>query len=40
VKTAKGKLSDDQEVFAHLLRAFGGQYHVVRSIDDVISLGL
>jgi len=40
VKTAKGKLSDEQEAFAHLLRANSGQYHVVRSIDDVQALGL
>lgn len=40
VKTAKGKLSDEQEAFAHALRAFGGQYHVVRSIDDVVALNL
>lgn len=40
VKTTKGRLSDDQEAFAHLLRGVGGQYHVVRSIDDVIALGL
>lgn len=35
VKTAKGKLSDEQELFAHSLGAINGQYHVVRSIDDV-----
>ena len=40
VETAKGKLSDEQEAFAHALRAFGGKYHVVRSIDDVEALGL
>jgi hypothetical protein len=33
-------LSEDQEAFAHLLRAVGGRYHVVRSIDDVILLRL
>jgi hypothetical protein len=40
VKTAKSKLSDEQEAFAHPLRANGGTYHVVRSIDDVAALGL
>lgn len=39
VKTATAKLSDEQEAFAHLLRAVGGQYHVVRSIDDAVALG-
>ena len=40
VKTATGKLSDDQKAFAAVVRANGGQYHVVRSIEDVIDLGL
>ena len=40
VKTAKGMLSDDQEAFAASLLAAGGRYHVVRSIHDVIALGL
>jgi hypothetical protein len=40
VKTAKGRLSDDQQSFATALERAGGAYHVVRSIDDVIALGL
>jgi hypothetical protein len=40
VKTAKGKLSDDQEAFAGRLHANGGRYAIVRNLDDVIALGL
>lgn len=40
VKAAKGTLSDLQQDFARALEAAGGRYHVVRSIDDVIALGL
>ncbi len=40
VKTEKGRLSDAQEAFAASLRAEGGAYHVVRSIDEVQRLGL
>lgn len=40
VKTAKGKLSDAQQEFAYFLEKAGGRYHVVRSIDDVVALGL
>ena len=40
VKTEKGKLSVDQQAFARGLRTAGGAFHLVRSIDDVIALGL
>jgi hypothetical protein len=40
VKTAKGKLSADQQEFARGLRMAGGAFHLVRSLDDVIALGL
>ena len=40
VKTGTGKLNDMQQEFCRALQAVGGCYHVVRSIDDVISLGL
>jgi len=40
VKTAKEKLSDEQEAFAHLPRAVGGPDLVVRAIDNVHALGL
>lgn len=40
VKTPKGKLSEDQQEFARGLRTAGGAYHLVRSIDDVIAIGL
>jgi hypothetical protein len=40
VKTEKGNMSEAQKTLAASLRAAGGQYHVVRSIDDLISLGL
>jgi hypothetical protein len=35
VTTEKGKLSEEQEAACAL---FGGAYHVVRSIDDVVAL--
>ena len=40
MKTAKEKLSDEQEAFAHLPRAVGGPDLVVRAIDNVHALGL
>jgi hypothetical protein len=33
VKTARGKLSADQQLFADALREQGGLYYLVRSID-------
>lgn len=40
VKNAKGKLSPHQEVFSARCKQYGALYHVVRSLDDVIKLGL
>ena len=40
VKTPKGKVSQDQcDVWNAIVMA-GGEYHVVRSVDDVMALGL
>lgn len=38
VKTEKGKLSADQHLFKRRLERAGGQYHVLRSLDDLKSL--
>ena len=35
VKTAKGRISDNQKIFRDTVTAAGGFYYVVRSIDDV-----
>ena len=35
VKTAKGRLSENQKIFRDTVNATGGFYYVVRSIDDV-----
>jgi hypothetical protein len=40
VKTPDGRLSDDQHEFCRRLTLAGGDYHVARSVDDVIKLGL
>jgi hypothetical protein len=40
VKQPKGRMSPDQLSFARKAVEAGAQYHVVRSIDDIISLGL
>ena len=37
VKTAKGKLSENQKLFRDSVQASGGFYYVVRCIDDVES---
>ena len=39
-KTDKGVLSEHQHEFSRNLMLAGGDYHVVRSVDDVIALGL
>lgn len=36
LKSTSGKQSKDQEVFERILNARGGEYFVVRSIDDLI----
>lgn len=38
VKSIKGKLSDNQELFKIMLELSGGDYHVVRSIDQLIQI--
>lgn len=40
VKTRVGSTSPHQKAVAGLIRASGGIYEVVRSVDDVIALGL
>jgi len=40
VKRDGGKMSDSQQAFAKKCRDSGGIYEVVRSVDDVIALGL
>ena len=35
VKTAKGRISENQKIFRDTVTAAGGFYYVVRSIDDV-----
>lgn len=38
VKTAKGKLSEHQQRFAMDVAEHGGEYRVVRSLEDVVRL--
>jgi hypothetical protein len=40
VKTATGRVSPDQLAFEQDCQKYGARYHVVRSIDDVVRLGL
>lgn len=40
VKSATGKQSPDQKIIQSDIERHGGKYFVVRSIDDVIKIGL
>jgi hypothetical protein len=40
VKRQEGRLSPEQKEFEAACQAQGGQYHVVRSIEEVMALGL
>lgn len=40
VKTPKGRLSENQKIFQKECKSAGGEYYIVRSIDDVIEIGL
>lgn len=40
VKTSIGKQSKEQKEIEALIKKHGGRYHVVRSVTDVIALGL
>lgn len=40
VKSRRGQISASQSVFKKLVQDNGGEYHVVRSLDDVIEIGL
>lgn len=39
IKSEKGKPSADQDLFAVNVKANGGFYHIVQSVQDVIDLG-
>ena len=36
----KGKQSEDQKIFEQKCKEIGCEYHIVRSIDDVVEIGL
>lgn len=38
IKSSSGKLHSDQVAFAEQVRKLGGQYHVVRAVDEVKSI--
>jgi len=40
IKSAKGKQSESQKLFEKKCTEAGGEYYVIRSIDDVIEIGL
>lgn len=40
VKTPKGTVSEDQRALWNAIVLAGGEYHIVRSVDDVVALGL
>lgn len=40
VKSAIGRQSPEQKVIEEQIKKHGGQYHVVRSIEDVQAIGL
>lgn len=40
VKTPKGRQSDAQKAFQEELEKNGGEYHIVRSVDDVVKLNI
>jgi len=40
VKQEKGKQSEDQKIFEKRCHDAGAKYYIVRSLDDVIKLGL
>jgi hypothetical protein len=40
LKAPKGKLSAEQRLFSEWCKEYGIEYHVVRSVDDVIEIGL
>ncbi len=39
IKTDKGRQSDVQKQFQSDWEAFGGEYYVIRSIDDLQKIG-
>ena len=39
-KSAKGKQSEDQKEFEKECKEAGAEYHVIRSVDEVIHIGL
>lgn len=38
VKTKTGRLSDWQQAFAQVIATEGGEYHVLRSLEDAIAM--
>jgi Holliday junction resolvase-like predicted endonuclease len=38
VKTAEGKQNDDQLAFEYEVRERGGEYHVVRTVEELTSI--
>lgn len=40
IKAGSGRLSPAQKDFRDMIKANGGEYHEIRSIDDVIEIGL
>lgn len=40
VKTPVGRQSPEQKEFEALVKKHGGKYHVVRSLEEVIAIGL
>lgn len=40
IKTSKGKQSDGQKQFEKKLKEAGGEYYIVKSLDDLKEIGL
>ena len=40
IKTEKGKQRESQKLFQEKLEMNGGEYHIIRSVDEVIAIGL
>lgn len=40
VKAGSGRLSEAQRAFKEMIKTHGGEYHEIRSIEDLIEIGL